>query len=495
MKHSLTKLTICLLAAIVLATSLQAQTPDTLWSRLYGDRPGWDGYDMLYGATRTYDGGFAMNGYSTTNGDTIKGDQWVVKINADGDTLWTATFGNFDRRDYGRDIIETYDHNLVICGHGRIANTSEPYRIRLFKADSLGNEIWGKDYVGANGFSTEAIVETADSGFAIVGWTDDKDVFLFRADSLGDSLWSQTYGGPGDDVGYDLCEMDDGGFMLVGMTESYGLGSYDIYVIRTDSNGDTLWTHTFGTASYDEGRAIAPTHDGNYMIAGSVVNTNADVFLVKIQPDGDTLWTKSVGQDAANDAAYGISTCQDNGFLIAGRNYNAVNYYNDMYVLKIDANGDSLWSYSHVNNIHDEGHVALEVPDVGIYLFGTRAASSSGSYRDYWAVALDFPVGIADDIREALPSDFGLRQNYPNPFNPSTTIEYTIPSRSFVTIEIVDLLGRQIRSLVHREQPAGTHRVMWDGRTDDGSQVATGVYFYRLKAGDFTDARKMLLLK
>jgi len=136
-------------------------------------------------ATPTYDGGFALNGYSTTNGDTIKGNQWVVKINSDGDTFWTNTFGDFDRRDYGRDIIESYDSCLVILGHGRIANTSEDYQIRLFKTDSLGNELWDKNYVGPNGLNTESIIETADSGFAITGWTDDKDFFLFQTDSPG----------------------------------------------------------------------------------------------------------------------------------------------------------------------------------------------------------------------------------------------------------------------------------------------------------------------
>jgi len=480
---------------IMLCGGLCAQTPDTIWTGLYGDRPPWFGYDQLYGATPTSDGGFAMNGYSTTSGDTIKGDQWVVKIDGNGDTLWTRTFGAFDRRDYGRDIIESYDGNLIVAGHGRIANTTEAYRIRLFKIDQQGNQIWEKDYVRTDGFSTEAIVETSNRGFAITGWTDAKDIFLFRADSLGDSVWTRTYGGPGDDLGYDICQTADDGFMIVGMTESYGAGSYDIYVIRTDTNGDTLWTRTFGSAEYEEGRGITPTHDGNYLIAGAHVVTNTDVWLIKIQDNGDTLWSTSPGQESANDNAIGVTMAPDNGFVVAGRFYNTINFHNDMYVLKVDADGEPLWYYSFISNTHDEGVIAYQLGAGPTYLFGTRAPSSSGEYRDYWAIALASVLDADDSPAGAIPETFALSQNYPNPFNPSTRIDYTLAKRDHVNIVVYDLLGRQVATLVDRTESPGAHSVDWDGHDRQGNRVATGVYFYRLRVGDASETRSMLLLK
>jgi len=479
-----------LFAIIFMSANLFAQTPDTIWTRLYGDRPGWDGYDQLYGATPTYDGGFAMNGNSTSYGDTIKGDQWVVKINSDGDTLWTAPFGDFDRRDYGRGIIETYDNCLVILGHGRVANTTEDYRIRLFKADSLGNELWEKNYVAVNGFNTEKIIETSDSGFAITGWTDDRDVFLFRADSLGDSVWAKTYGGVDDDMGYDLCQTVDGGFMIAGTTESFGAGSYDVYIIRTDSIGDTLWTRTVGTANYEVAYCIEKTHDGNYLVAGLGISTNDDVYLVKIQDDGDTLWTKFTGQAAGNDAANGITATSDNGFLIAGKNYNTINSHSDMYILKIDANGDSLWSFSHITSTHDQAAIAYQAADGKTYLFGTRAPSSSGEYRDYWVFKLNTEPNDIDDQNHALPFSFSLAQNYPNPFNAQTVIAYTLPEKTLVSVDIYDLLGRQIVSLIESEQPAGYHQVTWNA-----VKAGSGVYFYRISAGEVSETKAMVLIK
>ena len=105
---------------------------------------------------------------------------------------------------------------------------------------------------------------------------------------------------------------------------------------------------------------------------------------------------------------------------------------------------------------------------------------------------------VVTDIAEPsddLPRSFSLSQNYPNPFNPSTTIEYSLPVRSKVTLSVFNILGQQVTTLVDEEQPAGTHAVPWDGTSDSGNGVASGVYLYRIKAGGFSDTRKMILLK
>ena len=485
MRQLLTILTIFLLGA-----NLFAQAPDFLWGKMYGDRASWDGSDMCYGATPTSDGGFAMNGYGSTYADTSKGDQWVVKINSDGDTLWTACFGSDPRRDYGRDIIETYDSGLVICGHGRVADQSEDYRIRLFKTDSLGNLIWEQDFVGANGFSTEQIIETSDSGFAIVGWTDDKDVFLFRADSLGDSVWTQTYGGENHDIGYGLCQTADDGFLIAGTTESYGAGSYDIYIIKTDEVGDTTWTRTFGGSSFDEGRAVAKTHDGHYMITGFAANTNYDIYLIKIQDDATVDWQKAVGQEDGSDMAFGITPTSDNGFLIAGKNYTTATGENDMYMLKINAGGDTLWSYTHVDDFtHDEAWIAHQADDGDIYLFGTRASSSSASYKDYWVLKFDATLDSRFGIRETQPYRFRLMQNHPNPFNPVTEIEFTLPRTTNWALTIYNIVGQKVETF-SGHNAAGMVNVNWDA-----SDFSSGIYFYRLETGEFKETKKMILLK
>jgi hypothetical protein len=109
-------------------------------------------------------------------------------------------------------------------------------------------------------------------------------------------------------------------------------------------------------------------------------------------------------------------------------------------------------------------------------------------------LAID-PMDVGEEISGALPLSFGLRQNYPNPFNPQTSVEYSVPKRSHVLIEIYNITGQRVRTLVDGTVPPGTYRIVWDGKNAAGQSVASGVYLYRFQAGDHVDTKKMVLLK
>jgi hypothetical protein len=135
---------------------------------------------------------------------------------------------------------------------------------------------------------------TLDGGFIITGITNSVgaggyDVYLVKTDSLGDTLWSRTYGGTGDDEGMSVKQTLDGGYIIVGWTNSFGAGDYDIYLIRTDSLGDTLWTRTYGGVFNDGGYSVQQTTDGGYIIAGYTNSFGAggfDVYLIKTDANG-----------------------------------------------------------------------------------------------------------------------------------------------------------------------------------------------------------------
>jgi hypothetical protein len=114
---------------------------------------------------------------------------------------------------------------------------------------------------------------------------------------------------------------------------------------------------------------------------------------------------------------------------------------------------------------------------------------------DIGAVYYDQSSMDVDDEVSDVPDAFETSQNYPNPFNPATTIEYSVAVRSHVSIEVFNVLGQKIRVLVDETKPVGDYRVTWDGDDSDGRPVATGLYFYRFKAGDHIETRKMILLK
>ncbi len=119
--------------------------------------------------------------------------------------------------------------------------------------------------------------------------------------------------------------------------------------------------------------------------------------------------------------------------------------------------------------------------------------SFSGPYC--WTVS-DVVEGILDENGPVLPADFALAQNYPNPFNPSTIIEFALPTKSHVTVSVFNVLGQKIRTLVDEEKTVGYYSEVWDGTDDNGQPAASGIYFYRIDAGnDYTETKKMMLLK
>lgn len=130
-------------------------------------------------------------------------------------------------------------------------------------------------------------------------------------------------------------------------------------------------------------------------------------------------------------------------------------------------------------------------------LFMVYAKSENGEYTQ-WREDPTFEngrVALSSSTASSVPRTFGLNQNWPNPFNPSTDISFDVPVNTHVQLNIFNVLGQQVRSLVDRDMPAGTHTVVWDGRNDDGGSVSSGVYFYRIQARDFTATKKMMMLK
>ena len=127
--------------------------------------------------------------------------------------------------------------------------------------------------------------------------------------------------------------------------------------------------------------------------------------------------------------------------------------------------------------------------------------SSAGTvpfcYSGFWNpwVRETTPVEWEDESHVQLPTEFDLRQNYPNPFNPETMIEYALPKSAHVTLEVYNLLGQKVNILVDEDQKVGRYRVDWDGKDKDGGELASGIYFYRIQAGDFVKCKKMIMLK
>ena len=158
-----------------------------------------------------------------------------------------------------------------------------------------------------------------------------------------DTLWTQTYGGMDREIGHSVYHTTDGGYIIAGMTESLGAGSADVYLLKTDANGDTLWTKTFGGSDYDYGYAVQQTTDGGFIVVGeteSFGEGSYNVYLIRTDENGDTLWTKTYG---GSGYEYGKSVLQthDEGFIITGTTNSFGEGSGDVYLIRTNENGDT----------------------------------------------------------------------------------------------------------------------------------------------------------
>lgn len=208
---------------------------------------------------------------------------------------------------------------------------------------------WMRTYGGTGDDVAYYVQQTADSGFIVTGFTQsfgagDKDVYLLRLDANGDTLWTRTYGAFTEDLAYSIALSSDGGFLIAGSTYLSARGE-EVYLIKTNANGDTLWTKTYGTSADDRAYSIKNTSDGGYIIGGYAGKTGlftGDIYLLKINGDGDTLWTKTIGGgEPQAEVARSVTETFDGGYFIAG-NYSTS--LNEAFLLKTDSLGDILWT-------------------------------------------------------------------------------------------------------------------------------------------------------
>jgi len=253
-----------------------------------------------------------------------------------------------------------------------------------------------------------------------------------------DTLWTNTFGGSSSDYGYCVKQTTDGGYIITGRTDSYGKGGRDFWLIKTDSNGDSTWTKTFGGSSQDFGYSVQQTTDGGYVITGT---TDGNVWLIKTDSLGQEVWNQTLG-GSSDDYGWSVQQTADGGYIITGQT---------------DSYGNGGW--------------------------------------DVWLIKTDSEDVVEIESKPYLPKEFNAYHNYPNPFNDQTLIQFYLPEKTQTRITVYDILGREIIILSDKILVAGTYTIRWDGRDKVGLKVPTGIYFYRFDTFAFSDVRKMIYLK
>lgn len=250
--------------------------------------------DWGYCVQQTLDGGYIIVGTTEPYGHGWQ-DIYLVKTDSFGGTMWTSIYG-LTAWDFGYSVQQTSDGGYIIGGYeGPVGpDKSDIYAI---KTDSLGGVAWSRTYDFALGRDySRSIRQTSDGGYIIAGTVQQglSQLYLAKIDYNGEPVWTKTYGGSAGESGRSVRQTWDGGYIVTGHTSSFGSGSEDVYLIKTDPSGDSVWTRTYGGVYGDYGESVQQTSDGGYIIAGyswSFGIDDPDVYVVKTDSLGDTVWT------------------------------------------------------------------------------------------------------------------------------------------------------------------------------------------------------------
>ena len=420
------------------SVSIPVLTGEIEWQKTFGG----SGDDIARGIIETSDSGYAIIGYTNSiNGDITdknlaENDFWVLKLDQNGNIEWQKTYGG-SGDDKGRAIIQTNDGGYAITGpsmssDGDGSQNQGFHDHWLVKLDSQGNIEWESSFGFAGHDHSRSLFQTNDGGYFIGGYLDVTasggagnetktlkhgvgEFWAQKIDANGNLQWRRYFGGTNNDRIYKVLQAHDGNFLLVGSSESDDFditntnGSYDVWIIKMDTQGNKLWEKSFGGSGIDDGYAAVATNDGNYIIAATAISSdglisspkgNADVWLIKINDNGELIWEKSFG-GSAFDAAFAIAKSNSvfSSFVVAGNsksndgNLSNNQGENDFWILKIDTNGNLLFEKSLGGSGLDFAYGVTETFDGKIVVVGETESSdkdisSNKGGKDIWVVKI-----------------------------------------------------------------------------------------------------------
>lgn len=293
-----------------------------LWERKYGG----SGWEKILSLQETPDGGFIFAGETRSgiSGDIIEAplntdslnakDSWLGKIDADGDLLWNHRFGSYED-DFLVSLTITADGDIVSAGNYHTEGIDGSWDISIYRHDEDGNLLWNEIY-GEDGYENAfSIIQTSDGNFAIGGMTSSQgnggsDTYLLQIDSDGEIIDEDVYGGTeGEFAGY-VQEMPDGGFSILSCTESFGSDLLDLYLIRTEPNGDERWSKVYdgGDDRFDVPFSFFIDDNGYYYIVAQqqekpdrTTITSAQSYFLKVDALGNTTTNLLTGKVAIDN--------------------------------------------------------------------------------------------------------------------------------------------------------------------------------------------------
>ena len=421
-------------------------------------------------------------------------DIMIIKYSNSGSIIWEVRYTNAEARDdeLTKMIVDPAG-NIYISGISNYSATQKDFV--TIKYNSSGQLQWVKAYnnSGNNNDYCANMTVDASGNVYVTGYSyvpgNSSDFVTIKYNSAGVQQYAFTLNAGGDDIGTEIAVDAAGNAFITGYTDAYGTG-IDYFTYSVNPSGNYRWLQRYNGPANAEDRpqSILTDAAGNIIVTGysNQGATGFDVLTIKYNSAGAQQWVRALnvgGDDRANDM-----TIDAAGNIYPAGKTNAYGTGNDLLSCSYNTNGDFRW-LSAYNNAPTNGHdfaTKILVDALGnIYVTG----ASDGGANDYVTIKYSSTTGIQIAGNE-IPQRFSLSQNYPNPFNPVTNINFSIPMQVTVKLAVFDVTGKEVARLIDNIVNAGKYSYDFDA-----VNLPSGTYFYRLTAGDYSETKKMILIK
>jgi hypothetical protein len=374
------------------------------WEKTYGG----NSRDIGKSVQQTIDGGYIILGLKNQ-------DFWLIKTDQNGYLQWDQTFGSSSYDDEPYSVKQTNDGGYILAGRTRSFGGGTSDKIWLIKTDGNGVQQWDKLFYGGVGWSWGRDVEqTTDGGYIISGYTGglgfQEDVWLIKTDSQGNTLWDKTYTAAGYSHSYSVQQTTDGGYIMTGYTYT-SPGIQKVWLIKTNLIGDTIWTNKFDGES---GRDVEQTSDGGYIIVGTKMSGDCqDLMLIKTDGNGTLLWEKFYNLGGGPEVGNSVQQTTDGGYIMVGVKGPScyldsiiMGLDHDLWLVKTDSQGDTIWTKTYGSLLQDYGLSVQQTNDGGYIMTGTKGfiANSPNPGGDVWLIKTNSQGSMTFSFNIPIPS-------------------------------------------------------------------------------------------
>ncbi len=410
-------------------------------------------------------------------------DYATIKYDLNGDQSWVDIF-NSSNSDHDRAYAMVIDknNNIIVTGFSLTPCSNGNFLWNTIKYSSKGSQTWiagycAKNYLPLGGYAPQPALAIDSSGNVIIAGSSEDTAnitngkySIIKYNQDGQLLWVRN----NYPAWSDYCEVatdKSGNIFFVGLS----LGG--TILIKYSPKGDSLWSRDYSGLSL---REIAVDKANNIYLAG--VTYPGGFTTIKTDSNGTQKWLKI---DSIGNYLNSMTTDDSGNVYVTGST--GIDINSDYYTAKYNTNGNKVWSAQY-NGSSDSADVANDVvvDQIG-NIYVTGISRGTGSF-DMITIKYSIITNSNYNISEVI--DFNLHQNFPNPFNPSTNLEFGISELGFVTLKVYNALGVEVAVLVNENKPAGNYSVQFDG-----ANYPSGIYYYKLESGDFSEVKKMILLK